>query len=418
MLPDNVPRTGYHPGFTISTAPLPVQPVSALRANVVILALSQALMLSSIVLSMALAAILGSMLAADKGLATLPVAAMVVGTALASLPAAQLMRRLGRRPGFLLGALLGIAGSAASALALHRADFALFVFGHVLLGSYQGFANYYRFAAVDAAGPQRASQAIALVVAGGVVAAFLGPQLALWGRDWIAGEPFVGSYLAQGALSLAALGLLAFLRLPRIDAAQAGPARPLAEILRQPALRVAVFGASVGYAVMIMVMTATPLAILGCGLPGESVTPVIQWHVVGMFAPSFFTGALIRRFGAPRIMQVGFFLLLGHVALALSGVEFAHFLSALILLGVGWNFAFIGGTALLTQTYRPAEQAKVQGANEFTVFGFVAAATLSAGWLYDRFGWFELNLAVTPLLVAAVLATYVIERRLRRESAG
>jgi hypothetical protein len=233
----------------------------------------------------------------------------------------------------------------------------------------------------------------------------------------VAGTPFVGAYVAQGALSLAALFLLAFLRLPRIDAKHAGPERPLAEILRQPALRAAIFGATAGYAVMIMVMTATPLAILGCGLPGESVTPVIQWHVVGMFAPSFFTGTLIRRFGAPRIMQAGFMLLLGHVVLALSGAEFVHFLSGLILLGVGWNFAFIGGTALLTQTYRPAEQAKVQAANEFTVFGLVAIATLSAGWLYDRFGWFTLNLAVVPVLLAALLATLAIERTLRHSPA-
>jgi MFS family permease len=165
---------------------------------------------------------------------------------------------------------------------------------------------------------------------------------------------------------------------------------------------------------MIMVMTATPLAILGCGLPESNVTPVIQWHVVGMFAPSFFTGALIARYGAPRIMQAGFALLLGHVVLALSGVEFLHFLSALVLLGVGWNFAFIGGTTLLTQTYLPAERLRVQAVNEFAVFGLAALATLSAGWLYDRFGWVTLNLSVLPLLLAALLATSSIERRLRR----
>jgi MFS family permease len=377
------------------------------RSNVLILALGQALMLSAIVLSMTLAAILGSMLAPDKGLATLPVAAMVIGTALASLPASMLMRRHGRRPGFLIGTLLGIAGSLLSA-------FAAFVVGHFLLGSYQGFANYYRFAAVEAAGPDRASKAISLVVAGGVVAAFLGPLLALWGRDWIAGEAFVGSYLAQGVLNLVALVLLSRLHLPRIAAQHTGTPRPLREILGQPVLRVSIFGAAIGYAVMIMVMTATPLAILGCGLPGTSVTPVIQWHVVGMFAPSFFTGSLIKRYGAPRIMQAGFVLLLGNVVVALSGVEFLHFLSALILLGVGWNFAFIGGTTLLTQTYRPAEQLKVQAANEFSVFGLVALATLSAGWLYDRFGWVALNLAVVPLLIAALIAAIGIERSLRR----
>jgi MFS family permease len=389
------------------------------RGNVLILALSQALMLSAIVLSTALAAILGAMLAPDRALATLPVAAMVIGTAVASLPAAMLMRRVGRRPGFLIGALLGIGGSLLCAFALHQSDFAVFVVGHVLLGSYQGFANYYRFAAVEAAGPDHASKAISLVVAGGVVAAFLGPQLGLWGRDWIGGQLFVGSYLAQGVLSLVALVLLSRLHLPKVAAAAApGCARPLREILSQPALRVAIFGAAIGYAVMIMVMTATPLAILGCGLPGSSVTPVIQWHVVGMFAPSFFTGALIERYGAPRIMQAGFVLLLGQVVLALSGVEFLHFLSALVLLGVGWNFAFIGGTTLLTRTYQPAERLKVQAVNEFAVFGFAALATLSAGWLYDRFGWDTLNLAVVPVLLAALIAAIVIERPLRRVAAA
>ena len=370
-------------------------------------------MLSAIVLSMTLAAILGSMLAPDKGLATLPLAALVVGTALASLPAAILMRRFGRRPGFLIGALLGIGGSLLAALALHHSDFAAFVIGHFLLGAYQGFANYYRFAAVEIARPGEAGKAISLVVAGGVVAAFLGPQLGLWGRDWIAGEIFVGSYLAQAVLSLVALALLSRLQVPRPLAAQTGSARPLAEILRQPVLRVAVFGTAIGYAVMTMVMTATPLAVIGCGLPASDVSSVIQWHVVGMFAPSFFTGSLVRRYGAPRIMQVGFLLLLGHVVLALSGIEFLNFLSGLILLGVGWNFAFIGGTALLTETYRPAEQLKVQAVNEFAIFGLVAFATLSAGWLYDRFGWVTLNLAVVPLLIGAFIAAIGIERALR-----
>lgn len=384
------------------------------RGNVLILALSQALMLSAIVLSMALAAILGSMLAPDKGLATLPLAAMVIGTAIASLPASRFMRRFGRRPGFLIGALLGIGGSLVCAYALHQSLFGPFVIGHFLLGSYQGFANYYRFAAVEAAGPEHASRAISLVVAGGVVAAFLGPQLGQWGRDWMGSQIFVGSYLAQGVLSLVALILLSRLNLPWLETVQIGIPRPLREVMSQPALRVAIFGAAIGYVVMIMVMTATPLAILGCGLPQSSVTPVIQWHVVGMFAPSFFTGALVRRYGAPRIMQTGFVLLLGEVVLALSGVEFLHFLSALVLLGVGWNFAFIGGTTLLTQTYRPVEQLRVQAVNEFTIFGLVALATLSAGWLYDRFGWVALNLAVVPLLIAALIATIGIERRQRR----
>lgn len=375
------------------------------RSIVLLLAGSQALMLSAIVLSMSLAAILGSLLAPDKSLATLPVAAMVVGTAIASLPAAMLMRRWGRRIGFLMGACLGVAGSVIAGYALWQQSFELFVLGHLLLGSYQGFANYYRFAAAEAVDAAHTTRAISWVVAGGVVAAFVGPQLGEWGRDWLISGPFVGSYLAQAALSVAALGLLSQVRLKPAAYVVAGTARSVWELLSQPLLLTSILGSAVGYSVMIMVMTATPLAMLGCGLPGSSVTPVIQWHVVGMFAPSFFTGNLIKRFGAPRIMQTGFVLLLGHVAIALSGLEFLHFVSALVLLGVGWNFAFVGGTALLTQTYRPAEQLKVQAINEFMVFGLVAVSTLSAGWLYDRYGWATLNLAVVPFLVLALLAS-------------
>lgn len=376
----------------------------SVNSNVFRLVVAQALMLSAIVMSMAIAGILGAQLAPDAGLATLPIAAMVVGVAIASLPAGLLMRRIGRRPGFLFGAVLGVGASLLVVHALQIQSFALFVLGHLLLGAYQGFANYYRFAAVEASEPSQATRAISLVVAGGIVAAFLGPQIGQWGRDWFPAQLFVGAYLIQAGLSVVAILLLAGLRLPAVAPTQAGDARPLGEIVRQPALLMSIFGASVGYSAMIMAMTATPLAMLGCGLPGTSVTPVIQWHVVGMFAPSFFTGDLVKRFGAPRIMQLGFILLLGHVAVAVSGLEFLHFLSALILLGLGWNFAFIGGTALLTQTYRPAEQLKVQMVNEFIVFGLVAVASLSAGWLYARFGWLLLNLSMVPLLVVALLA--------------
>ena len=384
------------------------------RRNVLLLAFSQAVTLSAVVMSMTLAAILGGNLAPDRGLATLPIAVMVIGTALASLPAALLMRRHGRRAGFVIGAALGVSGSLLSALALHRSSFTLFVVGHLLLGSFQGFANYYRFAAVEATDAAHSSRAISWVVAGGVVAAFLGPQLGQWGRDWIAGGLFVGSYLAQGALGVVAMALLSQVRLPPVAAALEGDARPMREILTQPALRASVLGTAVGYAVMIMVMTATPLAMLGCGLPGTSVTPVIQWHVVSMFAPSFFTANLVERHGAPRVMQIGFVLLLCHVAVVLLGIEFLHFISGLILLGIGWNFAFIGGTALLTQSLRPAEQLKVQAINEFAVFGVVALASLSAGWLYDRFGWTALNLAVVPLLIVALLSTVAIGHRLQQ----
>ncbi|HAL39874.1 MAG TPA: MFS transporter [Polaromonas sp.] len=383
------------------------------RRNVLLLAFSQAMMLSVVVMSVSLGAILGAVLAPDKGLATLPIAMMVIGTALASLPAAILMRHHGRRAGFLTGASLGVTGSLLCALALAKSSFVLFAIGHLLLGSYQGFANYYRFAAVEATDPKHASRAISWVVAGGVLAAFAGPQLGQWGRGWAVSGPFVGSYLTQAALSLIALALISQVRLKPVAVAQGGEARPLRQLLALPALQASILGSAIGYAVMVMVMTATPLAMLGSGLTGSEGTPVIQWHVVGMFAPSFFTGSLVQRYGAPRVMGAGFALLLGHVTIALSGIEFLHFLSALILLGVGWNFVFIGGTALLTQTYLPAEQLKVQAVNEFAVFGLVALATLSAGWLYDRFGWITLNLSVVPLLAVALLSTAAIGRRLR-----
>jgi MFS family permease len=378
-------------------------------ANVIRLAASQGLMLSAIVLSMTLAAILGAQLAPSPSWATLPVAAMVIGTAIASIPASMLMRRFGRRAGFLLGTTVGIAGSALATYGVATQSFALFVLGHLLVGAYQGFANYYRFAAVEAAGPGHAPRAVSFVVAGGVVAAFLGPQLAIWGRHWFAVEAYLGSYVAQGLLGLLAIVVLIGLRLPPVSVTHAEAARPLRELLAQPKLKVAVIGSATGYAVMIMAMTATPLAMLGCGLTPGDVKPVIQWHVLGMFAPSFFTGNLIKRRGAVRIMRAGFVLLALHVLVASAGNDFINFLSALILLGVGWNFAFIGGTALLTETYRPAEQLRVQAVNESSVFGLVAVSTLTAGWVYEQFGWVPLNQAVLPLLLAALVLTFSIE---------
>lgn len=379
--------------------------------NVALLAVGQALMLSAVVLSMTLAGLLGATLAPDKGLATLPIAAMVIGTAIASIPASLLMRRVGRRPGFVLGAALGAAGSLLAGYGLYAHSFTAFVIGHLLIGGYQGFANYFRFAAAESAGALHASRAISWVVAGGVVAAFAGPQIGVWGRDWLPQYAFLGSYLAQASLSVLVMLLMSMLQLPPRAQAAAEPARALREIAAQPALRAAVTGAAVGYAVMIMAMTATPLAMLGCGFGTGDVKPVIQWHVFGMFAPSFFTGSLIARFGAPRVMQAGFVLLMGHVVVAASGVEFAHFLSALVLLGIGWNFAFVGGTTLLTQTYRASEQTKVQALNEALVFGLVALGSLGAGWLYDRFGWMPLNLATLPLLLLALGWTLSLARR-------
>ncbi|HLB15807.1 MAG TPA: MFS transporter [Burkholderiales bacterium] len=379
--------------------------------NVALLAAAQALVLSSSVLAMTLGALVGGQLAPDKSLATLPIAAIVVGTALTTIPAAAFMRRVGRRVGFLTGASFGVASGLLSAYAVYAGAFLLFVVAHALLGVYQGFTNYYRFAAGEAAAPDFKARAISWVIAGGVVAAVLGPQLAYWPRDWWPPQ-FLGSYLALAVLGVAALFALAQLRIPAPRAAAArAPGRGGIELARQPAFLVAMGGAAVAYAVMLLVMTATPVAMVGHGHGVGDAVQVIQWHVLGMFAPSFFTGALIARFGAPRIMAVGFALLAGHVGIALAGTELLHFVSGLVLLGVGWNFAFVGGTALLTSAYREGEQAKAQAINDFVVFGTVAAASLSSGWLYHQFGWQTLNLVALPFLAVALVAALGLSRR-------
>jgi MFS family permease len=379
--------------------------------NVALLAVAQTLVQSASVLAMTLGALVGGRLAPDPSLATLPIAAIVLGTAATTIPAALLMRRIGRRGGFLVGAAAGVAAALLAAYGVYRADFAAFVAGHAALGVYQGFTNYYRFAAGEAAAADFKTRAISWVIAGGVVAAFLGPQLAYWPREWFAPHAFLGSYFAQASLGVLALIALAQLRLPVAAAAVGGVGqRPAFELVRQPTFLVAMGGAAIGYAAMLLVMTATPVAMVGSGHHVGDAVHVIQWHVLGMFAPSFFTGALIARFGAPRIMATGFVLLIGHVAIALAGTEFLHFASALVLLGVGWNFSYVGGTTLLTSAYREAEKARAQAINDFVVFGTVAVASLSSGWLYHQFGWQTLNLAALPFLVLALAATAALAR--------
>lgn len=371
------------------------------KSNVLVLAAAQAAFGSVSILVMTLSGLVGLTLAADKALATLPIAFSVIGTAAATIPASHLMARIGRRAGFILGAGTGIAGGALSALAIALGDFGLFCLGNLVIGGYQGFAQFYRFAAAEVAGPAFRSRAISYVLAGGVVAAFAGPQVAKLTRDAVPDMPFFGAYVAAAALSLLAGVILMLLRMPQaVEDGGAGEARPLATILCQPLAIAAVTGSAVGYALMILVMSATPLAMVGHHHGVDDAASVIQWHVLGMFAPSFFTGSVIQRLGAPRVMLMGLALLAGHVAIAMQGVAFLHFASALVLLGVGWNFLYVGGTTLLTQTYRPAERAKVQALNDFLILGVVTAASFSSGALLHWFGWRALNLAAIPVIVA------------------
>lgn len=383
------------------------------RRNVLLLAGAQALFQTATIMLLTMAALVGQMLADDKRLATLPIAMSVASTALCLIPAALFMQRYGRKAGFYLGVLCGALSGLGSAYAIAHSNFWLFVATSMLMGTYQSFAQYYRFAAADVASPAFKSRAISWVIAGGVVAAIAGPNLARFTRD-LSVTPFLASYLALAALSVVATLVIAVLQLPKQSAANpqlAANARPLREIMRQPVFITALTGSAVGFGVMIMVMTATPLAMQFCGQPLAAATNVIQWHVLGMFLPSFFTGNLIRRFGVLTIMQAGVWLTVLHVLIALSGIEYLHFLSGLVLLGIGWNFLFIGGTTLLTEAYRPGEQGRTQGAHDFLMFIVVSLGSFSAGGLLNAWGWQAVNLATLPFLALALLALTWLQRQ-------
>ena len=387
--------------------------------NVVLLALCQGLAMSCNALSITVTALVGYSLAADKSLATLPLALQFVAMVATTIPASLFMQRFGRRAGLSLGAVIGIASGALGTHAVLQGAFLEFCVATLLFGVFSCHAQFYRFAAADATSADLRGRAISLVMAGGLVAAFLGPQLAVWSRDWLAPVLFAGGYLAVAAISVVILLVLQLLRIPptSIDPAS-GSERPLSEIAGQPAFLLAALAAMVGYGAMNLVMTATPLAIVACQHPFETAALVIQWHVVGMFAPSFFTGHLIARFGVYRIIALGGILILGCVAVNLSGVEVFQFWSALVLLGLGWNFMFIGGTTLLTRTYRPAEKAKVQALNEFLVFGTVASTALGSGALFHALGWGAVNLAVLAPVAMTVVAAGWYQLRDRRSVAA
>jgi MFS family permease len=381
--------------------------------NVLVLALSQALALSCAVLAVTVGPLVGASLAANPAFATLPVALTVVGALLATVPASFLMRRLGRPIGFALGAFVGASGGLLAAAGIHAQSFPLFASGFLLIGAFQGFTSYFRFAAAESVPEERRSRAISWVLAGGIVAALVGPQMAIWGKDLVAERAFLGAFLLLSAFCIAIAILMAALDLPRpAAAAVAHGGRPLAVIARQPTFLVAVVGATVGYAVMLLVMTATPLAMVNHHHAVGDAVHVIQAHVLAMFAPSFFSGSLVKRFGSVQVLLAGLALLATNALIAASGTQLGHFFWALVLLGVGWNFTYVAGTALLTEAYVEDERAKTQAANEVILQGFVAFASLASGWLLAVFGWQVLALsALPPLAIAAVAAGRLLTRR-------
>jgi MFS family permease len=382
---------------------------SRTKISILFMAGAQAMLNSTtsiIISSASLVALL--LLGEDKTLATLPVTAVVTGTALATIPASFFMKKAGRKAGFLFGITLGIMGASVAGYSIYLGNFIGFTLGVMLIGTCSAFGNYYRFAAVDVAGPENRSKAISYVMAGGLLAGFIGPQIASHTKDVLLPYLYLGPYLAIIGLSLLALFFVSMVKIPEMkESHDDEEARPLMEIITQPTAMLAILSAMVGYAGMSFIMTATPLAIIGCGLTAGDSFNVISWHVVAMFGPSFFTGSLITRFGDFKIIMVGALLGIACVVVALSGLAISNFWIALVLLGVSWNFMFIGGTTLLTTTYRPSETAKVQGFNDFLVFGTVATASLSAGILQQKFGWDVVNYSVLPFFVLVVVIALV-----------
>jgi MFS family permease len=391
--------------------------MSSIHRNVLLLAACQAMLLTNNSTLIAINALAGLALAPHSWLATLPVTCWVLGSALTTVPASFYMNRVGRRAGLIRGAGVGIVGALACATAVWLQNFWLLCAGTLVWGTYNAFGQYYRFAAAEVASVDFRATAISLVLAGGLVGGILGPTASRYTVDLLDAK-FMGAYLGLIVFALIAIALLRFVEMPKRAAEErAASGRPMREIARQPKFMVAVLSGAVGYGVMNLLMTSTPIAMGACGHPFGDAAFVISSHVIAMFAPSFVTGALITRLGVLPIMFVGALLNVGAIATAVSGISVAHFWSSLVLLGVGWNFLFVGATTLLTETYRPEERAKAQGANEFAIFVMMLVSSLSSGMIVTGAGWELLNLAALLPLAAVALAIPWLASALRSKRA-
>jgi MFS family permease len=393
-------------------------PTSAYRRNVTLLAIAQALFMCTQSMGIATTPLAGhSLLGVDKSLATLPIFLNHAGIMLTTIPASLLMGRIGRRAGFTIGALLAIVFGLLAAYAVMVRSFEILCVSALLQGSAAAFAWYYRFAAADASPDTFKPKAISYVLAGGIAAGFLGPQIAKWTVDWFAPVTFMGVYVAIAITGLLSVILMQFLRIPALSAEErAEGGRPLLEIIRQPTYIAAIIASMFGYGVMTLVMSATPLAMLACGFHFSDSATVIQVHIIAMFLPSFFTGHLIQRFGVLTIIAAGALIQVGCALVNIAGVDFANFLVANALVGLGWNFTYVGGSTLLTRTYRPAERARVQASHDFTVYATTATAAALAGFLQQKSGWMAINLAALPLMAIVMLTALWLGLRMRREA--
>lgn len=376
--------------------------------NVTVLILAQAILGAQLSMTFIVGGLAGQMLSPNPCIATLPLSFLVLGSALSARPLAGFMRRHGRRAGFLLACAAAALGAMLSALALIWGNFWLFTASAALTGVYMAAQGFFRFAATDCAPPETHSKAISWVLAGGLAAAVTGPLLVRQTTEMTA-VPFLATYAAIIGLNLLGPLIFAFLDIPKPMAVQGEShrGRPISELIRVPQITVAMICGMVSYALMNLVMTSAPLAVVGCGFQTSDAANIVSGHVLAMFAPSFFTGHLIARFGATRIVMAGLMILAIAGAVALSGVELTHFYLALFLLGLGWNFGYIGATTMLTRAYRPEERESVQGLNDALIFGGVFLASLSSGGLMNcsggspQAGWNAVNLAMLPFLVLA-----------------
>jgi predicted MFS family arabinose efflux permease len=359
----------------------------------------------------------GILLTNNDPLITLPLALQFVAMALTTIPASLYMGRFGRKVGFITGAMIGVCGGALGAYAITAGDFTLFCIASLMTGSFNGFCHYFRFAAADVSTDAFRSKAISYVLAGSVLAALLGPTLARNTADLLPIQ-FAGVYLALIAVFLLLACIVSFIDIPKptIEQRQAG-GRTLAEIARQPKFIIAVCAATFGYLVMSFLMTVTPLAMIACGFTYSDSTYVIQAHILGMYAPAFVTGHLITRYGVNNILIAGCILCGASIVIHLSGISFLNFLSGLVLVGIGWNFLFTGGTTLLTQTYTVAEKAKVQGLNDFFIWGTISVGAVTSGAVHSSVGWSAVNLVMAPLVVLVFATTLWLRFNSRKASA-
>ncbi len=383
------------------------------KKNVLLLALCQALAMTGNIILFTIATLIGYSLAEDKSLATFPLALQQLATMSTTIPASLLMNRFGRQLGFIIGVFVGLSGASLGIYAVFWGSFPVFCLANLLFGVFNGFAGFYRFAAADAASEAFRSRAISFVMAGGVLAALLGPVLATWSKDLFKTALFAGSLASIVGLQLLTLVVLQFVDIPQLSPTERKETgRVLSVIVQQPIFIVALLGSMLGYGVMAMIMTATPLAMVAHSHSFDSAAFVIQWHVLGMFAPSFITGYLITRFGVLNIILCGVILNALCMTVNLIGTEFLNFWIALLLLGVGWNFIFIGSTVLLTEAYTPAEKSKTQAFHDFLMFGFVTLTVFSSGRLLDSFGWKGVNYASIPMLLLMLAA--ILQLRLQQ----